>query len=385
MTHPASAQDTLTRLDVTKYNHAYGVADDTEKLLGLLGDEGQRRAAMRYLYSAILHQGTVWLATPDITDALVQVAVQPEAANARADIIGFVADVAQAATDCQWEGMDEAVATDGGLERAVEAIAANVDELFEDEELANFTYAQALTWVGERREAWCLALVDSIDDDDLHVAIAVAQLVLSADLDPLRHPQIRDRVVRCLAGLAAPDAGPTWRPAAVDLLARFDQPTDRYLDDPDLAVRLCASYHGDLVANSAARNELIAGVMDLPAVERSFGERSLPGWDGPLAPASQLIVRLAGAGLPASCLVGAALATARFFEQAPGDWSWGHFVIPILGVGATRASVTAAQRDYLAGMLAIEGIWDPRSGNNSLVWKAAGLPYDRDALRQMLD
>lgn len=61
--------------DWTRWPHAYGAATDTaEHLRALQGDDEQaQRAAAAHFGSAIVHQSTVWPASPDAFAALIEV------------------------------------------------------------------------------------------------------------------------------------------------------------------------------------------------------------------------------------------------------------------------------------------------------------------------
>ncbi|BAL91080.1 hypothetical protein AMIS_58600 [Actinoplanes missouriensis 431] len=96
----------MTPIDAGRFAgllHAYGQATDTPAHLDALagGDPAALDAAVHHLWSAIIHQGTPWTATAPA--ALVVAALVgdswmsgPARAGLRADLLGFLAEVAEA-------------------------------------------------------------------------------------------------------------------------------------------------------------------------------------------------------------------------------------------------------------------------------------------------
>jgi hypothetical protein len=85
-------------------------------------------------------------------------------------------------------------------------------------------------------------------------------------------------------------------------------------------------------------------------------------------------------------LLPAALAVARTATKHTVDFDWGPLLQAAFAAGAPAAGpLSDPQRRYLAELVDNADLWDPRHGNASLAFKQAGLPYDRDACRALLD
>ncbi|XVS67937.1 hypothetical protein ACQPYE_18390 [Actinosynnema sp. CA-299493] len=129
--------------------HAYGPATDTPGHLAALveGDTDARKAAVRHLGSAIIHQGTPWLATPG---AVVRVAglLSDDRVPGwlRVELVAFLTDVVAEACHPGHRAEHEAMALpERDVEAEVVALLAEdrEDAIYEDLELADALFARA--------------------------------------------------------------------------------------------------------------------------------------------------------------------------------------------------------------------------------------------------
>lgn len=119
----------------TRWPHAYGVATDTVDHLRALrsGDEEAQRAAAFHFGSAIVHQSTIWPASPDAFAHLIRVLrdtalpdeVLTSCLQALAEAGEYVPETGTAIPDLSWEGRE-------WLARFATASDDDHDELWEE-------------------------------------------------------------------------------------------------------------------------------------------------------------------------------------------------------------------------------------------------------------
>lgn len=83
-------------------------------------------------------------------------------------------------------------------------------------------------------------------------------------------------------------------------------------------------------------------------------------------------------------LLPAAVALARIATKYTVDFDWGPLLLAAFPDGALPERLSEAQRRNLSALVDNPDLWDPRLGNASLVFKRAGLPYERDACRALV-
>jgi|GEM_PF-7069429 len=370
--------------DGTRLVHAYGLATDTDQLLGLLDDD--KDAANYYLYSAIVHQGTPWTATAPVTSLLVSCLDCPDARSARADILKLVAHVAETlrvsqskrltrdeiAVELDAFGPDVARRWDEVLAEAAEDEEA-FEEAYDDEDLTDYILMSTYLTICDAMPSWGEAAAQLVADDDPGVAAAALHAGLACgrtDLDV-------ELFARAQTGTVA------QRAAAVDLLGMFGRDVSAYLDDEALGVRVCAAFAPALADDPHADAVLLAAMSDPAAVDAALpdGSHQLP-----VKPSMGLCRRTAASRSAAKAdLVDVALAVARAHPTAPADWCWGQFLVPIMAGATVGEQLDPDQRRFLAGLVAITDAWDPTMGNNSNAFCEARLPYDPAQCSQLAD
>ncbi|WP_447002640.1 hypothetical protein ACRAKI_23355 [Saccharothrix isguenensis] len=129
--------------------HAYGPATDTPDHLAALvhGDTDARKAAVRHLNSAIIHQSTPWLATPQVVVHVAGLLADDRVPDwLRAELLAFLAEVVAEACHPESRAELEVMALpERDVEGEITALLAEdrEDEVYEDLDLANALFARA--------------------------------------------------------------------------------------------------------------------------------------------------------------------------------------------------------------------------------------------------
>ncbi|WGX94771.1 hypothetical protein [Nocardioides sp. L-11A] len=365
--------------------HAYGPATDTPAHLAALasGDADAAEEALDHLDGAVLHQGTIWTATPVAVARVAALVADPAAASARAGML-------------QWLGwaMDAARQADLGSDPVPAPDPAAVDA---------FLRASA----AEDEDAWSLPVVDLLMRGAVADVRALAADVVAAGTPLLDDPDpaVRREAVGALGAAAALLGEPGRSPATAELAALVATAADRdekaarvlavrdaggatepWLDDPDPAVRACAALGA---SGPVATAVLLDALRDPAACDAWFTQRP-PQLDRHLR-----LVLLAGLlerDLPLADLVPALTA----MIAAGGAFTVDSDVAPILrrtfpdvvftpGVRPDPApDWTPAQCAVVAALLANDATWGPTNGNAKLARMVVGLPDDRDEVAALL-
>ncbi|MEV6302988.1 hypothetical protein AB0M02_26470 [Actinoplanes sp. NPDC051861] len=359
--------------------HAYGPADDTPgHLAALTGtDPAAREAAQRHLWSAIIHQGTPWTATGPTALTVAGLISDPRLADdpgLRANLLTFLAAVAEAGH--AYDDLDELAPPLGfDVDAALEA-AGDDSEIYGDEILANAVYARAVQGCRDVTPALLAAGTESLSDQDQDVRGAAAHLVESCRsvLSPADAAAVADRLTTLAAG-AAPDE----RAALVLSLGELGFRPGSFLDDPHPGVRACAALAPALADDPRATAELLAALADPSAIE---------GWFATRPPQFSMHVRfplvhaaIARVDDPAD-LLPAALAIAPIAGVHTVRDDWGPLLHAFFPAGPGDA-LSPAQKHYLNALVANPDLWVPTNGTAGLVFRDAGLPYDREECRAL--
>lgn len=406
-----TAPDSLRTTDWSRTFHAFGLGTDTPKYLAdLRSEKDSRRAdALGYLYSAILHQGTVYPATPP---AVLHVA-------------GLLPDPA---ADRPVPGMfDEAMGTDAAplrqhLLRFLADVARSVAEVevcggYSDAEL------DALADPGERRgeldaflERMARSEDDDADDGEEVGEDPLLQMVMNTALRDLRRaaPALleavrpllthRDRGVRQHAVTAAGALSRMGGGLALDLSGAADYAESRdegaaivlalvesggdtagFLTHHDPAIRACAALSPALADDPAATAELRTALLDPATADAWFEGR--PGYfDGHVrfSLVKALVERSGPEDAPDLLPVFQALAAVSSPFAADRDLQG--LLRLALGREGRNASLplehlTETQRAYLRAMVDSDSLWDPAIANFVFLLKRLGLPQARETLR----
>ncbi|WP_240639236.1 NUDIX domain-containing protein [Micromonospora ureilytica] len=134
---------------VTEYAallHAYGLAVDTPGHLAALADDdpAARARALKHLWSAIIHQGTPWTATPAAALDVAALLADPRVADPglRAELLNFLAAVAEAGSITGRDLPEPDFDVDAALAQALGD--GDEEEIWEDERLQSALYVRAV-------------------------------------------------------------------------------------------------------------------------------------------------------------------------------------------------------------------------------------------------
>ncbi|MEJ3749998.1 hypothetical protein WEI85_42890 [Actinomycetes bacterium KLBMP 9797] len=386
--------------------HAYGRATDTPAHVAALagGDAAARSAALEHLWSAVIHQGTPWTATPPVAVAVAALIGDPRlsgAANAdlRANLLDFLAAVAEAGQ--AYRDLDHLAApADVDVDAALSALlaAGDEDEVWADEALANALYARAILGCRDVVPAMLAVATSSLSDPESTVRSAAAHAVsaccavlaspseaetLGQRLDTLGQRrdalgQRLDTFGQRLDALAA-GAGPDERAALALAIGELGLEPRAYLDDPHPGVRACAALAPALADDPTATDEILAALADPAATDNWFTHRP-----------PQLRTRIRFALVAAAVarvddpdrLLPAGLAIAPIASRYSVSDDWGPLLLALFA-GRASGPLSPAQRRYLGALVDNVDLWDPSHGNAHVVFREAGLPYDRAACRTL--
>lgn len=366
-------------MDATQFTtlfHAYGRATDTPgHLAALLGDDTTARsAALEHLWSAVIHQGTPWTATPPVAVAVAALVHDPRLTDAdlRANLLGFLAAVAKAGRSAG--DLDDLAAPDGfDVDAALAAVLGTdaEDEIWADEVLGQALYARALLGCHAVVPTLLGAATSALSDPEPAVRTAAAHAV-GACCQVLAVSTEAAALAERLHALAA-TAGPDERAALVLAIGELGLDTSGYLDDPHPGVRACAALAPALAGDPAATGEILTALADPAATDTWFTHRP-----------PQLRTRIRFALVAAAIarvddpdrLLPAALAIAPIASRYTISDEWGP-LLRALFAGRAPGSLTEPQRRYLGALVANADLWDPSNGNARVLFRETGLPYDR--------
>jgi hypothetical protein len=146
-----------------------------------------------------------------------------------------------------------------------------------------------------------------------------------------------------------------------------------YLRDPHPGVRACAALAPALATDPAATEEILAALLDPAATDDWFTNRP-----------PQIRMRIRGTLIAAAVdrvsvpdrLLPAALALAPIATGHTAAHDWG-VLLRAFEPGSP------AQLRYVGALVANDDLWDPGNGTIGLIFRDAGLPYDRAACRAL--
>ncbi len=378
----------VTSIDVSRFAgllHAYGWAADTPGHLAALAerDPAARDAALDHLWSAVLHQGTPWTATPPAAVAVAALVGDPrlaaaEDADLRARLLRFLACVAEAGL--VRKDLDDLAPPPGFDVDAALAAACDADDdaaVFGDEILGSAVYGRAIQGCRDIIPTLLTAATTALADTDPGVRAAAAHAVGACGrvLDATRQARLLEQRLDALAATAGPDE----RAALVLAMGDLALEPRAYLDDPHPGVRACAALAPMLADDPAATTELLAALADPAATDAWFAHRP-PQLRGHLrfALIEAVIERV---GDPER-LLPVALAVAPIASPHTVRDDWGP-LLHALFAGRATGSLSRAQCRYLGALVENGDLWDPGDGTVGVALRDAGLPHDREACRRL--
>ena len=407
------APDILRTTDWSRTFHAYGPGTDAPKHLAALraGRDSQAAAALGYLYSAVLHQGTVYPATPPAVRYVADLLSDPaadrrvhgvfdEATGAgavplRQHLLRFLADVAWSVaevcggySDAELDALADPGERRGELDAFLERMARGEDGDADDGE-----------------EIWEDPLLGTVMNTALRDLRRSAPALLEAVRPLLTHRErgVRQRAVTAAGALsrmggglaldlsgAADYAESRDEGAAIVLaLAESGGDTAEFLTHQDPAIRACAALSPALSEDPAATAELRTALLDPAAADAWFGDR--PGYfDGHVrfTLVSALVERSGPEDAADLLPVFRALAAVSSPFTAERDLEG----LLRLALGGEEGNdvpplkaPTELQRAYLRAIVQSDGLWDSAIANFPLLLHRLGLSENRAALRGLAE
>lgn len=392
----------LHSTDWSRTFHAYGPATDApEFLAGLLSEKEEvREQALGYLNSAILHQGTVYPATPPaalfvaglLTDPVSDLPVgDPFAAGSPAEplrlhLLGFLAATARAVAELS-------------AGRSLSDLDGAADPGERRGELDALLSGMADGDAEGDEEIWEDPLLDSVFQAALRDLRRAAPALLGAVRPLLTHAdgRVRQRAVTTSGALSRLVDAPVDLSGAADLAENRDEgaaivlalveggrDTSAFVTHPDQAIRVCAALSEGLAGDPVALGELRAALVDPAAADAWFQDR--PGYfSGQVRFA--LVAALVSRSGPedAADLLPVFRALAAMAGPFTCEADLRGLLRLALGIeeGATASGVgnpTGLQRAYLGAVVDNDRLWGTGAANPALVLRSLGLPTDREAL-----
>ncbi|RKH95851.1 hypothetical protein [Corallococcus sp. AB038B] len=379
----------LSALETTDWSrllHAYGRATDAPGHLRALveGDEASRDAALTYLDSAILHQGTPWTATGPVTCVLAGLLAEPRLDSGgprlRMHVLAFLSGVAQAVGD-HWASRQEQERL-ARYDLAPLLDAGDDEALYQDEEAANSLYATAFLGCAEAVPLLVEPVLASLDHPDSGVrAQAATTAAWLARVPEAFGDAQREVLALRLTALAQATPNTDERSTLVLMLGELGEAPSAFLEDASPAVRVCAAMAKGLETNEAATRELLQALEHHAAqMDDWFKERPPP---FEMRPRFYVLECLLERVKDFDRLLPAAVTVARVTTKYCVDREWGPLLAAAFPAGDGQVR-TDAQRRFLSELVANADLWDPTFGNPGQWFRKAGLTYQRSACAERL-
>jgi hypothetical protein len=365
----------LESTDWLKLHHAYGPAVDTpEHLRALLKPESApREAALKHLWSAIIHQGTPWSATGPVALVLAGLLSDKRLGEdhlIRAKLVRFLVGVAEAAASVE-VSLEE---TRAEAARDIEAwLKGDGTELFEDHDASNTFMARAYLGCIEAAPVLWEVMVQNMESQDSGVRSCASMGAACLARTTLIKQHAATAKSRIYA-LARSAQDPDERSAHVLALGELGASPTEFLSDTSLPVQMCAALAPALASDPVALERL------LYLLERNTSE--IDRWFKVLPPQFHhhprfdVISRLVAQVKDFDRLADAAIKVIAVAAKYSVDFDWGPLLAAAFADGSGVAQ-TAAQHRYLSALVNKRELWDPKFGNARMWFKKAGLPYDR--------
>ncbi|MFX0573707.1 hypothetical protein [Nocardia nepalensis] len=396
-----SVRRTIAEVDWAALEHAYGSAEDAPAyLLALLdGERDAGVAAVGYLDSALLHQGSLYSATAPFVAIMAELLPHQHACQVEDTRAGvrepptvlqtLLAYLAIFAEVCNFAITDEEV---HDLAHPDEATAEQIRRVevgpSQDEEFDWDAFDKALAHEWALQAIACRAVVPGVITaiapllDDPHPPTRLAALTATVHL--MAHPACADDLVALVDRLDT--IAPTWSdPAERATVARlsgiYGGRPELLLDDPDVGVRGCAALAPALSDDPRATHELLTALQNPQSIDEWF-ETGLPGQRGWLR--HDFICALLSRAHDAETVLPVAIALVQVANSDTVDQDCIPFVQLIFPDVDTRTELSDIQRAYLVALVAADDteIWVSGLGSEL---RRVGLPADREDCRRLVE
>ena len=368
--------------------HAYGLATDTPAhLLNLSSkDEQCRKEAVLHLLNTVIHQGTIYPATPAvmrwITELLRDTSQRTSCKSeipCLGQILSFIGYAGESLNEI-YLPKDISIPTEEELDEFFLLFAE--DEEGEDvwcSPLIDFLMIRGIRELGAMGDEVLEAIIPFVKEENRGLQAAAVDAVgewAFAIEQGIQYQAAHEAIKEKLAGAKSRDE----RAGLVLAMGRMGGDVSEYLVDPDKAVQACAAL---FVASPLADSILISALCYPDQIEEWFD----------LCPhyfndkiRYFLLGRLISRKVTIEQMLPAALAVMAVSTAMCADHDWGRilkvtFPEAVYSPGCPPAladKLTKAQREVLLAMVANQELWNPRSGNARIARLAVGLPNDRD-------
>ncbi|CAM2847215.1 HEAT repeat-containing protein [Prescottella defluvii] len=385
--------------DWARLFHAYAVATDTPAHLAALvgADETAFSTAMEHLYSAVLHQGTIYPATVPAVAAAAQAVsfwsgdADPRTASVRLPALVDFLEAAGESLTLAGELFEDGVVPPSAEEERefFEALASDDEEESAEaweSPVAGVLMALAVPALREQTDPVLEALLRFMRSGvDAHKAGAVGAL---ARWNSTATSPYQRRVAAALSVFADSATERDDRAATVLALGIVGADVSGWLTDADPAIRACAALH--LPSSGQAAEELVRALTRPQEADEWF-ERKPSSF--PMHVRFTLLHSLLQRDTPFAAIVPAAVAIVQLSTPYTADNDWG----PLLRAAFPEvefvpgeyppapADIDAPQRQFLTALVENEKLWGTNIGNAGLALMRVGLPYDRDAITLLLN
>lgn len=377
----------LAALESTNWEmqqHAYGRATDTPDFLrALLSPETEgRKAAMQHLWSAILHQGTPWLATEPASLVIVGFLNDPrleEGESIRPALLRFLNGVVEGGQDTPY---NEAELEEMAALNIDAALAIGDETIWDDEEVCDCLHARAVLGCRHVTPVIMEAMLTGLAHENSRVrACAAMGAATVAKTAPLR--KHTEEIVARLQVLARAATDSDERSSHVLAIGDLGASTREYLHDPSPGVRMCAALAPALAQEKAAQAELLLDLEQVAEIDTWFADEP-PQFHFPWRPRVLLIHRLLERVKDLERLLPGMQAVLRVTNKHCVDFEWGPLLAAAFPDGDGQIH-TDAQRQFLRMLVNQTGFWDPQWGNAYKWFQKAGLPYDWEQCVALVD
>jgi hypothetical protein len=354
-------------IDWGSLEHAYGAATTTPAYLRALlaTDPAIRNEAVEHLWSAVTHQGTVYSATAAAAPYLLAILADDAGRPIRVELLMVVETIAQGSSYHDVHGPFYPPE-----ERESAEFQARVAA-----ELADTAACRRAVLAGFDIVLGFLA--DPVEDVRRQATSTAAAL---ASLSEATEAQ-RSATAAALTTLAAGDEDPTTLAASVLSLALLGADVRTWLDHPSLPVRTAAALAPSLHDDPAAHAVLLDTLARGQALDQSLPD-NYPQIDG--YPRFAVIAAVCDRVPDRAAALPSLLAALDLASAWTVDVDRGPMLAYFFGPETSGTALTSPQRTFLEALLARDDQWDPKNGNAQGAFRRVALPYDREAIAEIM-
>jgi hypothetical protein len=354
-------------IDWGSLEHAYGPATTTPAYLRALlaTDRAVRNEAVEHLWSAVTHQGTVYSATAAAAPYLLAILADDAGRPIRVELLMVVETIAHGSSYHDVHGPFFPPE-----ERESAEFQARVAA-----ELADTAACRRAVLAGFDLVLGFLAdPVEPVRRQATSTAVALASLSEATEAQ-------RSTTAAALTALAAGDQDPATLAASVLSLALLNADVRTWLDHPALPVRTAAALAPSLRDEAAAHAVLLDALARGQALDQSLPD-GYPQIDG--YPRFTVIAAVCDRVPDRAAALPSLLAALDLASAWTVDFDRGPMLAYFFGPETSGTALTSPQRTFLKALLARDDLWDPTNGNAQNAFRHAALPYNREAIAEIM-